>query len=191
MGRAYSESEGLRIREAVAELSASGTASAADPEAIFLTDGASKGVQTILKLLLASPTDRDHDFPSPSTRSIAPPSRFTKAHRPLLSTRLITGSSTAPCSMTPCAPPAPRDAPSGPSASSIWQSTGSVLDEKNIAMVLDFRARAWLAVLADEVYQEKHLPARRQVRLFRARSRSHGISDVSLFSSTPAPKVFG
>jgi len=38
----------------------------ADPEAIFLTDGASKGVQTILKLLLASPTDGIM-IPSPST----------------------------------------------------------------------------------------------------------------------------
>jgi len=40
-------------------------------------DGASKGVQTILKLLLASPTDGIM-IPIPSTRSIAPPSRFTK-----------------------------------------------------------------------------------------------------------------
>jgi len=53
---AYSESEGLRfIREAVAEFIRERTGIGADPEAIFLTDGASKGVQTILKLLLASP----------------------------------------------------------------------------------------------------------------------------------------
>jgi aspartate/methionine/tyrosine aminotransferase len=55
---AYSESKGLRfIREAVADFIRERDGISVDPEAISLTDGASKGVQTILKLLLASPAD--------------------------------------------------------------------------------------------------------------------------------------
>ena len=37
--------------------SASGTASTADPEAIYLTDGASKGVQAALRMLIGAPSD--------------------------------------------------------------------------------------------------------------------------------------
>src|ERR1035438_3212018 len=55
---AYSESKGVCfIREAVAEFIRQRDGVSADPEAIFLTDGASKGVQMILNLLLATPAD--------------------------------------------------------------------------------------------------------------------------------------
>ena len=55
---AYSESKGLRfIRDAVAEFIRERDGVGVNPEAIFLTDGASRGVQIVLKLLLASPAD--------------------------------------------------------------------------------------------------------------------------------------
>jgi len=92
--------------------------------------------------------------------------------------------------MTPCAPPAPRERASGPSASSSWHPTGSVLDEKNIAMVLDFAREHGLAVLADEVYQENiYLPGDRFVS-FAHVLEAMGISDVSLFSFNSCSKGF-
>src|SRR5512133_445453 len=55
---AYSESKGVRfIREAVASFIRERDGIASDPEAIFLTDGASKGVQSVLRILIAGPQD--------------------------------------------------------------------------------------------------------------------------------------
>jgi len=55
---AYSESKGLKcIRDAVAAFIAARDGMEADPDAIYLTDGASKGVQAALRLLLSSPDD--------------------------------------------------------------------------------------------------------------------------------------
>ena len=51
---AYSESRGVRfIREAVASYIWERDGIVTDPDAIMLTDGASKGVQTVLRLLLS------------------------------------------------------------------------------------------------------------------------------------------
>ena len=55
---AYSDSKGVRfIREAVAEFICARDGIRADAEAIYLTDGASKGVQTALRILLSGPDD--------------------------------------------------------------------------------------------------------------------------------------
>ncbi len=55
---AYSESKGVRfIREAVARFISQRDGIPADPEAIYLTDGASKGVQAALRVLIGAPSD--------------------------------------------------------------------------------------------------------------------------------------
>ncbi|MCX8013183.1 MAG: hypothetical protein N3A02_02690, partial [Rectinema sp.] len=60
---AYSESKGMRfVRDAIAQFitardSRDGIAQTADPEHIYLTDGASKGVQAALRILIASEKD--------------------------------------------------------------------------------------------------------------------------------------
>ena len=55
---AYSDSKGVRfIREAVAAFIHERDAIPVDPEAIYLTDGASKGVQTALRILISGPQD--------------------------------------------------------------------------------------------------------------------------------------
>jgi aspartate/methionine/tyrosine aminotransferase len=55
---AYSESKGVRmIREAVASFIAERDGIDADPDSIFLGDGASKTVQLALRTLISSPTD--------------------------------------------------------------------------------------------------------------------------------------
>jgi aspartate/methionine/tyrosine aminotransferase len=181
---AYSESNGLRfIREAVAEFIRRRDGVDADPEAIFLTDGASKGVQTILKLLLASPADGIMipipQYPLYSATITLYGGRIVpyyldeadhwKLNRSMLddSLRAARAQGTkvkAICIINPGNP------------------TGAVLDEKNIAMVLDFAREHGLAVLADEVYQEDiYVPGDKFVSFARVLDAQH-IDDVSLFS---------
>ncbi len=89
---AYSESKGVRfIREAVAEFIRDRDGIPSDPEAIYLTDGASKGVQLALRLLISGPNDGIM-IPIPHTRSTARRSRSTRAARSgTSSTRATTG----------------------------------------------------------------------------------------------------
>ncbi len=189
---AYSESKGLRfIREAVAEFIRERDGAGVDPEAIFLTDGASKGVQTILKLLLAGPADGIMipipQYPLYSATITLYEGRIVpyyldeadhwKLNRSMLddSLRAAHAQGTrvkAICIINPGNP------------------TGSVLDEENIAMVLDFARQHGLAVLADEVYQENiYLPGNRFVSFARVLD-ARGIDDVSLFSFHSCSKGF-
>ncbi len=189
---AYSESKGVRfIREAVAEFIRKRDGVSADPEAIFLTDGASKGVQTILKLLLAGPADGVMipipQYPLYSATITLYGGRIVpyyldeadrwKLNRSMLddSLRAARARETrvkAICIINPGNP------------------TGAVLDEKNIAMVLEFAREHGLAVLADEVYQENiYLPGDSFVSFARVLD-ARGIGDVSLFSFHSCSKGF-
>jgi alanine transaminase len=189
---AYSESKGLRfIREAVAKFIRERDGVGADPEAIFLTDGASKGVQTILKLLLAGPADGVMipipQYPLYSATITLYGGRIVpyyldeadrwKLNRSMLddSLRAARAQGTrvkAICIINPGNP------------------TGAVLDEKNIAMVLEFAREHGLAVLADEVYQENiYLPGDRFVSFARVLDAKE-IDDVSLFSFHSCSKGF-
>ncbi|MGB9409001.1 MAG: aminotransferase class I/II-fold pyridoxal phosphate-dependent enzyme [Terracidiphilus sp.] len=189
---AYSESKGLRfIREAVAEFIRERDGMGVDPEAIFLTDGASKGVQTILKLLLAGPADGVMipipQYPLYSATITLYEGRIVpyyldeadhwKLNRSMLEESLRTARTQATrvkaiCIINPGNP------------------TGAVLDEKNIAMVLDFAREHGLAVLADEVYQENiYLPGDRFVSFARVLD-ARRIDDVSLFSFHSCSKGF-
>jgi len=189
---AYSESAGLRfIREAVAEFIRERDSIGADPDAIFLTDGTSKGVQTILKLLLASPADGIMipipQYPLYSATITLCGGRIVpyyldeadhwKLNRSMLddSLRKARAQGTrvkAICIINPGNP------------------TGAVVDEKNIAMVLDFAREHGLAVLADEVYQENvYLPGDKFVSFARV-LHDKGIHDVSLFSFHSCSKGF-
>src|SRR5208337_778675 len=189
---AYSESKGLRfIREAVAEFIRQRDGIDVDPEAIFLTDGASRGVQTILKLLLAGPADGVMipipQYPLYSATITLYGGRIVpyyldeadqwKLNRSMLDDSLSAARAQgtrvrAICVINPGNP------------------TGSVLDEKNIAMVLDFAREHGLTVLADEVYQENiYLPGDRFVSFARVLDAKE-IDDVSLFSFHSCSKGF-
>ena len=189
---AYSESKGVRfIREAVAEFIRQRDGISADPEAIFLTDGASKGVQTILKLLIACPTDGIMipipQYPLYSATITLYEGRIVpyyldeadhwKLNRSMLDDSLRAASAQgtrvkAICIINPGNP------------------TGAVLDEKNIAMVLEFAREHGLAVLADEVYQENiYLPGDKFVS-FAQVLEARKINDVSLFSFHSCSKGF-
>jgi len=153
---AYSESKGLRIvREAVAEFIHARDGIEADPEAIYLTDGASKGVQAALRLLIADPNDGIM-IPIPQYPLYSAtitlyegkqvPYYLDETNDWRLSRQLLEESITearrqgvrvkAICVINPGNP------------------TGSVIDRDNIAMIVDFAQEHGLSILADEVYQE-------------------------------------
>ena len=153
---AYSESKGLRyVREAVAGFIRARDGIDADPEAIYLTDGASKGVQTALRMLISGPNDGIM-IPIPQYPLYSATITLyegKQVHYYLdegkdwsLSRQLLEESIDearrfgvkvkAICVINPGNP------------------TGSVLGRDNISMVIDFARDHGLAILADEVYQE-------------------------------------
>jgi aspartate/methionine/tyrosine aminotransferase len=68
--------------------------------------------------------------------------------------------------------------------------TGGVLDEDNIAMIVDFAKTHGLSILADEVYQENiYLPGDKFVSFAKVLHRSNA-KDVSLFSFHSCSKGF-
>ena len=181
---AYTESKGLRfVREAVARFISARDGIAADPDAIFLTDGASKGVQAALRLLIAGPRDGIM-IPIPQyplysatitlyggaqigyhldeangwklSREILERS-IAEARKGGIRPRVI-------CVINPGNP------------------SGAVLDEANVEMVLRFAAEHGLSVLADEVYQDNvWRPQDRFVSFAKVLERT-GLKEVSLFS---------
>jgi aspartate/methionine/tyrosine aminotransferase len=189
---AYSESKGVRfIREAVAQFIRERDGIDADPEAVYLTDGASKGVQTALRILISGPADGIM-IPIPqyplysatitllSGRQVGyylDEGRDWKLSRAMLEDSVAgarrDGTSVkAICVLNPGNP------------------TGSVLDHDNIAMIVEFAKGHGLAILADEVYQENiYLRGDRFVSFARVLS-DLGETDVSLFSFHSCSKGF-
>ncbi|BDU71903.1 aminotransferase class I/II-fold pyridoxal phosphate-dependent enzyme [Mesoterricola silvestris] len=189
---AYSESRGVRfIREAVARFIEARDGAAVDPDHIYLTDGASKGVQSILKLLIASPTDGIMipipQYPLYSATITLYEGRIVpygldeadhwRLNPALLEASLAKAQAEgtrvkAICVINPGNP------------------TGAVLDAANIAMVLEFARKHGLSVLADEVYQENiYLPGDTFVSFAKV-LHDRGIKDVSLFSFHSCSKGF-
>jgi aspartate/methionine/tyrosine aminotransferase len=189
---AYSESRGVRfIREAVAEFILERDHIGVDPDAIFLTDGASKGVQTILRLLIAGPQDGIMvpipQYPLYSATITLYEGRMVpyyldeangwKLSRTMLEASLAKAKAEgtqvkAICVINPGNP------------------TGAVLDEANIEMIIAFAQAHGLSILADEVYQENiYLPEDEFVSFAKV---LHGmeVKDVSLFSFHSCSKGF-
>jgi aspartate/methionine/tyrosine aminotransferase len=181
---AYSESRGVRfIREAVAEFILERDHIGVDPDAIFLTDGASKGVQTILRLLISGPRDGIMipipQYPLYSATVTLDDGRMVpyfldeangwKLSRTMLEASISQAEAEgtrvkAICVINPGNP------------------TGAVLDEANIAMIIDFAKAHGLSILADEVYQENiYLPGDKFVSFAKVLHQSKA-QDVSLFS---------
>jgi len=189
---AYSESKGMRfVREAVAAFIAERDGIPADPDAVYLTDGASKGVQTILRLLISGPQDGIL-IPIPQYPLYSATITLYCAHqvgyyldeehgwslsRQLLEEALAGARQRgleprALCVINPGNP------------------TGAVLDADNIAMVIDFARRHGLCILADEVYQENlYRPGDRFVSFAKVMAE-RGEREVSLFSFHSCSKGF-
>ena len=186
---AYSDSKGIRfIREAVASFIHERDGIPTDPEAIWLTDGASKGVQTALRLLISGPNDGVMipipQYPLYSATLALYAGRqvgyyLDEAHGWKLSEAMLQQSLREAtnagirvkglCVLNPGNP------------------TGSVLDRANIEMLLGFAKEHHLA---DEVYQENvYLAGDSFVSLAKVLVES-GEKDVSLFSFHSCSKGF-
>jgi len=189
---AYSDSKGVRfIREAVAAFIHERDGIPADPEAIYLTDGASKGVQTALRLLISGPGDGIMipipQYPLYSATITLYEGRqvgyyldegndwrlsrlrleesYEKATAEGVRVRAI-------CVINPGNP------------------TGAVLDCANISMIVDFARERGLAILADEVYQENIYLAGDRFHSFARVVTEKGEREVSLFSFHSCSKGF-
>ena len=189
---AYSESKGVRfIREAVAAFIRERDGIETDAECIYLTDGASKGVQTALRILLSSPNDGVM-IPIPQYPLYSATITLYEGHQVgyfldeshdwKLSRAMLEESHTAAvaegirvkaiCVINPGNP------------------TGSVLDAENIGMILDFAREHDLAVLADEVYQENIYLRGDRFTSFAKVLTEKKERDVSLFSFHSCSKGF-
>jgi len=189
---AYTESRGFRfVRQAVADFVHERDGIPTDPEHVFLTDGASKGVQSVLRLLVDGPGDGVM-IPIPQY--------------PLYSASItLLGGSQVPYFLDEAREwSLSREALETAHAAAVAKGirvraiavinpgnpTGAVLDEANVEMVLDFARRHGLSVLADEVYQENvYRPGDRFVSFASVLVR-RGILDVPLWSFHSVSKGF-
>jgi aspartate/methionine/tyrosine aminotransferase len=189
---AYTESKGYRfVREAVARFIAGRDGIRADPDAIFLTDGASKAVQSVLRILVDGERDgvlvSIPQYPLYSATITLYGGSLIGYHldeangwklsRPILDRAIADAKSKgirprAICVINPGNP------------------SGAVLDEANIEMVLRVAAENGLSVLADEVYQENiWRPGDRFVSFAKVLDKL-GEKDVSLFSFNSVSKGY-
>ena len=153
---AYSESKGVRcIREAVAEFITERDGIEADPDSIYLTDGASKGVQAALRLLLSSPQDGIMvpipQYPLYSATITLYEGKqvnyYLDEHNDWKLSRQMLEDSLAEAKRYDVRV-------KGIVVINPGNPTGSVLDKENIAMIIDFARDHNLTILADEVYQD-------------------------------------
>ena len=189
---AYSDSQGVRfIREAVADFIHERDGIPADCEAVYLTDGASKGVQTALRLLISGPQDGVMipipQYPLYSATITLYDGRQVgyfldeaqdwKLSRARLQESYEQAAAAgtrvrAICVINPGNP------------------TGAVLDRANISMIVDFAREHDLTILADEVYQENiYRPGDRFFSFARVMVEQ-GEREVSLFSFHSCSKGF-
>ncbi len=189
---AYSDSKGVRfIRDAVAEFIRERDGIPVDPEAIYLTDGASKGVQTALRILIGGPRDGVMipipQYPLYSATITLYDGKqvgyyLDEGHDWKLSEAMLEESLQearsdgvkvkAICVLNPGNP------------------TGSVLDRDNIAMLIRFAKTHDLAILADEVYQENIYLCGDTFVSFARVMVEEAETEVSLFSFHSCSKGF-
>jgi len=189
---AYTESRGYRfVRQAVAEFVSGRDGIPADADHVFLTDGASKGVQSILRLVVDGPKDG----------VLIPIPQY-----PLYSASLtLLGGAQVSYFLDEARDwSLSRDALETAHADAVRKGvrvraivvinpgnpTGAVLDEKNVEMVIDFARAHGLAVLADEVYQDNVYRAGARFVSFASVLAKRGVRDVSLFSFHSVSKGF-
>jgi aspartate/methionine/tyrosine aminotransferase len=189
---AYSESKGVRfIREEVAHFIAQRDGIPSDPDAIYLTDGASKGVQAALRMLISGPGDGIMvpipQYPLYSATITLYEGKqvnyYLDEHNDWKLSRQMLDQSIAEARH------------SGIKVKAIvvinpGNPTGSVLDAENIGMIIDFAKEQGLAILADEVYQENIYHPKDRFTSFAKVMAGRNETDVSLFSFHSTSKGF-
>jgi aspartate/methionine/tyrosine aminotransferase len=181
---AYTDSKGYRfVRDAVARFIRERDAIESDPEAIFLTDGASKGAQSVLRILISDARDGVM-IPIPQYPLYSASITLfggTQVHYHL--------DERAQWSLSLEALERAHQKASGQGIRvrgmvviNPGNPTGSVLDERNVEMVLDFARRHGLSIIADEVYQDNVYLGGDRFVSFASVLEQKRIRDVSLFS---------
>jgi aspartate/methionine/tyrosine aminotransferase len=181
---AYTDSKGYRfVRDAVAEFIHARDGIAADPDAIFLTDGASKGAQAVLRILMGGPLDGIM-IPIPqyplysATITLYGGAQvgyhLDEAHGWRLSREALDAAFEKARSSGVKVRCLVVINPGNP--------TGGVLDAANVEMVLSFAREKGIAVLADEVYQANVWEAGASFVSFASVLERRDLRDVSLFS---------
>lgn len=189
---AYTDSKGFAfVRRAVARFIHERDGIPTDPEAIFLTDGASKAAQAVLRVLVAGPRDGVL-IPVP--------------HYPLYSATItLLGGTQVPYLLDESAGwrlsrqaldrALEEAAAAGVRTRAVvvvnpGNPTGAVLGADDVAMVLELARAHGLAVLADEVYQVNLYRSGDRFVSFASVAEEHDFRDVSLFSLHSVSKGF-
>ncbi len=189
---AYTESKGmLFVRRAVARFIEERDGISADPESIYLTDGASKGVQTILRLLIA---DERGGVMIPIPQYPLYSATITLLGGQQVHYHLEEASDwSLSCSTLRQACTQARKSGIDVRALCVinpGNPTGAVLDEKNVEMIISFAREYGLAILADEVYQENVHCQGGKFHSFAKVLNRLKVKDVSLFSFHSCSKGF-
>ena len=189
---AYTDSKGMRfVREAVAHFIEERDGMAADPENIYLTDGASKGVQTILRILIA---DKSDGIMIPIPQYPLYSATITLYGGTQVSYQLDESKGWR-LSLEQLEEAYHKALKNGIKVRALCvinpgNPTGAVLDEENIAMVIRFAREKGLTLLADEVYQENIYLKGDCFCSFAKVLERLGEKEVSLFSFHSCSKGF-
>jgi aspartate/methionine/tyrosine aminotransferase len=189
---AYTQSPGIPfVRQAVADFISRRDGIAADKDHIILTDGASKGVQSVLLALLRDRRDGVM-IPIPqyplysATLALYGGSQIGYYLDEENSWQLNRDILTASITEARARSVVPRAIvvinPGNP--------TGSVLSAENIQMIVRFAVEHGLAIIADEVYQENIYGKTLRFHSFARMMADMKVSDVSLFSLHSVSKGF-
>ncbi len=189
---AYTQSEGMSfIRKAVAQFIEKRDGIKSDPTRIILTDGASKGIQSVMLMLTENSTS-GFMIPIPqyplysATISLYGASAINyyldeEKHWELNEKELEKSIKDAiNKGITPKAIIVIN--PGNP--------TGSVLSKENIKMIINFAKKYNIAILADEVYQENIYSTHHKFYSFASVIEEMNIKDVWLFSFHSTSKGF-
>ncbi|MDX9857922.1 MAG: aminotransferase class I/II-fold pyridoxal phosphate-dependent enzyme [candidate division Zixibacteria bacterium] len=189
---AYSQSAGIPfIRNAVASFIAQRDGIPADPAAVIMTDGASKGAQAVLMALIKKSND-GFMIPIPQYPLYSASLELyggrqigylldDDEHWQLNETTLEKSLESAKAN---------KINPVGIVVINPGNPTGAVLTVENIQMIIAFARRHHLSIIADEVYQENVYAAGQQFHSF-AKVMGHlGVTDVPLFSLHSISKGF-
>ncbi len=189
---AYSESKGVRcIREAVAQFIRERDGIDADPDSIYLTDGASKGVQAALRMLISSPQDGIMvpipQYPLYSATITLYEGKQVNYYLDeendwRLSEQMLEESLAEAKRFGVKVKGIVVINPGNP--------TGAVIDADNISMIIGFAKKHNLSILADEVYQENVYRQGQKFTSFAKVMHDRGDTDVSLFSFHSTSKGF-
>lgn len=181
---AYTQSGGIGfVRKAIAEFISKRDGIPADEEHIILTDGASKGVQSVIMALLKKKTD-GFMIPIPqyplysATITLYGASQIgyylDEQNEWQLNEKILTDSLVKakkdgidPMAMVVINPGNP---------------TGAVLSHENIEMIIRFAQKHNLSIMADEVYQENIYDPNCHFFSFAKVMHEIGVKDVPLFS---------